>query len=40
MGPLASPPRPLPPWRPSMCPRFAKTRVECYAIDFGVPKIT
>ena len=33
------PPRPLPPNWLSLCPRFVKTRAECYAYDVGVPEI-
>jgi len=37
--PRLPPPRPLPPKWLSLCPRFMKARVECYAYDVGVPKI-
>ena len=37
--PRLTSPRPLPPNWLSLCPRFMKTRVECYAYDARVPKI-
>jgi len=37
--PYLPPPRPLPPNWLSLCPRFMKTRVECYAHDIGVLEI-